>query len=243
MKAFRFIALVSSLITCLAFGKAQNASDVKHIMVFGDSNTWGFQPSITTRYAPDVRWTGVLSKALGNQYEIIEEGLTCRTVDITDTSCGFGGAATNGKEYLPPAIVSHAPLDLVVVMLGTNDTRKDYKHTTQMIADGLMGLAYIVVSTTDVYRNYTPPKVLIVSPVPLGKISSNYAQFFDANSVEKSKQLAGVVTPMAAAAGFAFFDAATVVSTVDGDDGVHLSADAHAKLGKALFTPVINALK
>ncbi len=243
MKAFRFIALIFSLIACLAFGEAQNASGVKRIMIFGDSNTWGFQPSVTTRYASDVRWTGVLSKALGSEYEIIEEGLTCRTVDITDTSCGFGGVATNGKGYLPPAIVSHAPLDLVVVMLGTNDTRKDYGHTTKMIADGLMNLAEIVVNTTDVYRNYNPPKVLIVSPVPLGKISSNYAQFFDADSVEKSKQLAGVVSPMAAAAGYAFFDAAIVIRVADGDDGVHLSTDAHAKLGKAFVTPVLNALK
>jgi lysophospholipase L1-like esterase len=242
MRPFRFMALIFSLATCLAFGQTQNESGIKRIMVFGDSNTWGFQPSITNRYAPDVRWPGVLGKALGGGYEIIEEGLTCRTVDITDRTCGFGGVATNGEGYLPPAIVSHAPLDLVVVMLGTNDTRKDYGHTTQMIADGLMRLANIVRRTTDVYGNYPAPKVLIVSPVPFGTFSPVMAQFFDAASVDKSKQLAGVVGPMAAAARYPFFDAATVLSTADGD-GVHLSAAAHAKLGNALVAPVLNALK
>ena len=84
---------------------------------------------------------------------------------------------------------------------------------------------------------------MLVSPVPLGKISTNFAQFFDANSVSKSKDLAGILEPLAKAGKYAFFDAATLVSAADGSDGVHLSAETHAKLGKGFVAPVVNALK
>ena len=233
----------SRLADCLTLGQAQNSSDVKRILLFGDSNTWGFIPVTAKRYPRDVRWSGVLAKELGTGYEVIEEGLTCRTADIDDSSCGVGGVGVNGAAYLPAAITSHAPLDLVVIMLGTNDTRLDFGRTAKNIADSLIKLADMTVSSTDVYRNYPPPKVLLVSPVPLGKISTNFAQFFDANSVSKSKDLAGILEPLAKAGKYAFFDAATLVSAADGSDGVHLSAETHAKLGKGFVAPVVNALK
>jgi len=95
----------------------------KRLLCFGDSLTWGWVPvpemSPTTRFPYDERWTGVLAKALDKDYEVIEEGLSARTTSIDDPV----DPRLNGSAYLPSALASHLPLDLVIIMLGTNDTK------------------------------------------------------------------------------------------------------------------------
>ena len=89
---------------------------MKTILCYGDSNTWGLNPETLTRYAPDVRWPGILKQELGSDYAIIEEGLSGRTTVWDDPLEGY----KNGKTYLSPCLNSHKPLDLVIIMLGTN---------------------------------------------------------------------------------------------------------------------------
>ena len=89
----------------------------KVVVCYGDSNTWGADPAGTGRFAPDVRWTGVLQAELGSGYKIIEEGLNGRTTNIEDTI----EEDRNGRRQLPPTIESHRPFDLMIIMLGTND--------------------------------------------------------------------------------------------------------------------------
>src|SRR6185436_143967 len=94
---------------------------MKTILCFGDSNTWGFIPESITepfwrRHAPDVRWPGVLARELGSGYSVIEEGLGGRTTVHDDPVMGN----RNGSLHLPPCLESHKPLDLVVLMMGTN---------------------------------------------------------------------------------------------------------------------------
>lgn len=254
------IALLATLVlvsALFASAQSQNTSSPKRIMVFGDSNTWSYQAfsSVTadyqprpvmipsSRYAPDVRWTGVLAKALGTDYEIIEEGLNCRTTDLDNPDCGLNGASFNGAAYLPGAISSQMPLDLVVIMLGTEDTCPGFDRSTQEIAKAILKLANIVKTTTGVISSYSAAKVLVVSPVPLGHLSPSWFGIFDLSSVDKSRALAGVLGPMAAAVKIPFFDAASVVSAADGADGIHLSLETHRKLGQALMQPVKDALK
>lgn len=256
----RMIALIATLVLVTALfasAQPQNTNSPKRIMVFGDSNTWSYQPfavmtadyqprSVMTpssRYAPDVRWTGILSKALGADYEIIEEGLNCRTTDLDNPDCGLSAASFNGAAYLPGAISSQMPLDLVVIMLGTEDTCPGFERSTQEIAKAILKLANIVKTTTGVISSYPAAKVLVVSPVPLGHIAPSWFGIFDLSSVDKSRALAGVLGPMAAAAKIPFFDASGVVGAADGFDGIHLSPETHRKLGKALMQPVKDALK
>jgi lysophospholipase L1-like esterase len=92
---------------------------MKTILCYGDSNTWGYIPGTGERYASHVRWPGVLQNALGNGYVIIEEGLCGRTTVWDDPIEEY----RSGKEYLIPCLKSHAPLDLVVLMLGSNDLK------------------------------------------------------------------------------------------------------------------------
>ena len=89
------------------------------ILCYGDSNTWGYIPgSDHKRYSKQERWTGILSEMLGDSYEVIEEGLNSRTLISNDTRSGKEGR--NGFDYLLPCLDSHDPIDLVIIMLGTN---------------------------------------------------------------------------------------------------------------------------
>jgi lysophospholipase L1-like esterase len=89
------------------------------ILCYGDSNTWGYTPGTGKRYERHERWTGVLQQSLGNSAIVIEEGLNGRTTVLDDPTKPF----RNGKDYLIPCLDSHAPLDLVILMLGTNDLK------------------------------------------------------------------------------------------------------------------------
>ena len=92
---------------------------MKHVLVYGDSNSWGFEPGSGKRYGEEVRWTGVLAENLGSDTRVIEEGLNGRTTVFDDPL----EPGRNGKTYLGPCLQSHHPLDLVILMLGTNDLK------------------------------------------------------------------------------------------------------------------------
>ena len=110
---------------------------MKTILCYGDSNTWGAKPILKLgspdRYQYEVRWTTVLQNQLGNDYHIIAEGLNGRTSTFDDP---IEGAHKNGKRYLFPCLETHAPLDLVIIMLGTNDLKSRLGLTAWDIACG-----------------------------------------------------------------------------------------------------------
>ena len=140
----------------------------KRIMCFGDSLTWGWVPVIegvpTTRYSADVRWTGVMQKELGRDYVVIEEGLSARTTSLDDPT----DPRLDGSAYLPAALASHFPLDLVIIMLGTNDTKAYFHRTPFEVTAGMSKLVgQVLTSAGGVGTIYPAPKVLIVAPPPL----------------------------------------------------------------------------
>lgn len=204
---------------------------MKTILCFGDSNTWGAMPQPKRgdggRYAPDVRWTGIMRAALGAGYTVIEEGLNGRTTCIDDP---VEGTRKNGATFLPVALESHYPLDLVIIMLGTNDLKTRFAMQAIDIGFGAGQLAGITLQSA-----YGPggkaPAVLLVSPAPLVKISW-FAEMFEGGT-EKSRKLAAEIEVNARERGAHFFDAGSVIRSSEGD-GIHLDADAHETLGKAL---------
>jgi len=231
-------------ITCLA---SAALADEKRIMVFGDSNSWGWVPQEgivpTTRYDATTRWPGVMSGALGDGYVVIEEALSARTAATDDPSLGISGAGLNGLDYLPAALASHMPLDLVIIMLGTNDVKPGFNQTPLDISLDVLQLASEVQKSSGVATSYPPAKVLVVAPPPLGKIANvDWLQaMFPEDSVRKSTELAGVLGPLATTAGFAFLDAGAVAK-IDGVDGVHMSAGQHAAIGTAVAEKVTDIL-
>ena len=98
---------------------------MKTILCYGDSNTYGYDPSNGFRYPKNVRWTGVLADLLGPEFTVIEEGCNGRTTVFDDPLEGW----KNGLDYLKPCLNSHKPIDLVILMLGSNDL-KDIFHAS-----------------------------------------------------------------------------------------------------------------
>jgi lysophospholipase L1-like esterase len=204
------------------------------IVCYGDSNTHGADPdpAVSERLPRDVRWPGVMRAALGEGYEIIEEGLGGRCT-VWDTPLSPG---RNGLTYLAPCLASHEPVDLVVIMLGTNDTKRIYGVAAPEIASGA-GVLIDVARGSLCGPGGTPPRVVLVSPVPLGE-PTLYTELwgFGASRTE-SVRLTELYRLVAEDHGIGFFDAGSV-ATVSPLDGVHLDAAAHAALGAAMADAV-----
>jgi len=237
-----------TVLMLLAGSIAQAAEGAtKRIMVYGDSNTWGYIPvesGLTTRYPEDVRWPGVLRAALGPGYEVIDEGLSARTTDLPDpTLPHISGAGLDGSAYLPAAIATHLPLDLVVIMLGTNDLKKMFNRSPLRIALGMGTLVDIVAQTKGgVGTSYLVPKVLVLCPPPLGAVAPPERAERFAGGIEKSKALPVYYEAIAKAAGAEFLDVGKLTAT-DGLDGIHLTAAAHKAIGTGVAEKVKVILK
>ena len=207
---------------------------MKTIVAFGDSNTWGYDPAKGERFTPDVRWTGVMRKALGADYAVIEEGLNGRTTVFDDPI----EPGRRGITYLPPCLLSHAPLDLVIISLGCNDMKKRFSATPGDIAGGAERLIEAV-SVSRANAEGKAPKVLLVAPPPTAELT-DFAEMFD-GADEKSRTLGARYAALAKATGVAFLDAGAVIHCSD-LDGIHYEADQHEKLGEAMAEAVRAAL-
>jgi lysophospholipase L1-like esterase len=201
---------------------------MKHILCYGDSNTHGLDPAWITgapfgRHAPDVRWPGRLQILLGSEFRVIEEGLNGRTTVFEDPTC----PGRNGLTYLGPCLESHAPLDVVILMLGTNDTKPIFGATTFDITGGMSRLVKTVLDPFTYLTQYPLPKVLVAAPVPLGGNPMDTEEM-----VEKSKQLAPAYRQLAETFGCDFIDLSLVAQAAPGE-GVHLTAEAHAAIAVA----------
>ncbi len=208
---------------------------MKTILCYGDSNTWGCPPMLqwgpATRYGPDVRWGSVLRTALGAGYWVVEEGLGGRTTVWDDP---IEGEHKNGKRYLLPCLESHAPIDLVALMLGTNDLKHKFGLSAADIAAGAGALVDIILRSTS-GPNDAAPQVLLICPAPTAKLTL-FADMF-AGAGEKSRELARYYQREAELRGCAFFDAGQVIESSE-RDGIHLDPGAQQALGRAVAQKV-----
>lgn len=207
---------------------------MKVILCFGDSNSWGWNPATEERFGPDVRWPGVLRNELGPDVWVIEEGLPGRTTVWDDPIEGY----RNGKEYLIPCLVSHAPIDLVIIFLGTNDLKMRFSVSAYDIANSV-GVLVDIVQRSTAGRRGQAPKVLLIAPPPLGKLTG-YAEMLEGGT-EKSLRFSHHFRRVAEEYGCPLLDCAGVIVSSD-IDGVHLEPEEHAKLGRALADKVREVL-
>ena len=136
----------------------------KRILCYGDSNTYGYTPS-GGRYDEDTRWPMRLQTLLGDDYAVVEEGFSGRTCVYDDP---VEGGYKSGLTYLPPCLMTHNPLDAVIIMLGTNDTKQRFGMTPLTIGESMMQL----IRTARLYAMNEagkPPRIIIVSPAPILK--------------------------------------------------------------------------
>ncbi len=209
---------------------------MKTILCYGDSNTWGYDPLTANRYPRGVRWTSRLQTALPDCC-ILEEGLGGRTTVFEDDA-RFG---RRGLTHLPVALKTHDPIDLILIMLGTNDCKSRFRAHACEIAEGLQTLIEVVQSPRLLHLRQAPEVLLVAPPmIDAEALAKGGMRFmFGADSVETSRLLPRFCQETARRMGAHFFDASKVTGA--GADGVHLSPEGHAALADALaaFLPTI----
>jgi len=206
----------------------------KHILCIGDSNTHGLctDPSESadhgSRYNEEERWTCLLQKALGEEYLVIEEGLSGRTCVYDDPDMD----SVNLLPVLHALLNSHEPLDLLILMLGTNDSKVKFNTDARKIAKGMQILLEEAKSVPCWGKN--GPKILIVAPVPIeeGVIYPD----FNENSVETTRALAREYALLAVAERADFLDAGGCELT--SVDHVHLTKRGHRQLAERMEAAV-----
>lgn len=213
-------------------------SENKSILCFGDSLTWGWIPVLegapTYRYSYKQRWTGVMAGQLGDGYHVIEEGLSARTTMLDDPT----DPRLNGSAYLPSALASHLPLDLVILMLGTNDTKSFFHRTPYEVALGMSKLVgQVLTSAGGVGTPYPAPKVLVVAPPPLTPMPHPYFQGMFGGGHEKTGQLGQQYKDLADFMKVDFLNAGDFITT-DGCDGIHFTEENNTVLGRAITAKV-----
>lgn len=240
MIEFIIFPLISVLIVIFAVVPA--SSQTKTILVFGDSLTWGWNPNSrpTARYPKADRWPEIMAASLGDQYDVITEGLSGRTTVFEDPK--YPGLL-RGLDDFDAALVSHAPLDLVVIMLGTNDTKAYLGRSAAEIAQGMRLLVRMAADGLGIYA-YAPPQVLIISPPPLGgAIDTNSNPLFK-GAGKKLAALPELYAKISNTTGVYFFDASSVVDEDEiGPDGVHLLVTGNRDLGIAVANQIQNILE
>ena len=210
---------------------------MKTILCFGDSNTYGLKPEWIKgdfgRHDENTRWPGKMRNILGDEYRVIEEGLCGRTTVFDDPTNPF----RSGIDYLQPCLESHTPLDLVIIMLGTNDTRGLYNASPSEIAAGL-GRLIATVKNPAVYFGRPVPKILVAVPVPLGEAAMTLPDGITTmEMIEKSRALAPKYENTAKLNGCEFIDLGKIAVTAP-FEGVHITAEEHAKIAEAMAAKV-----
>ena len=208
------------------------------VLCYGDSNVWGQNDdkNFAGRYPSNVRWTGKLQELLGDDYYIIEEGLGGRTTNLEHYNPAK--QSRNGLTYFIPCLISHSPLDMVVVMLGTNDFKIQYQRPVSEIANTLK------LFINEVKANTPNAKVLLVSPILVDDTAPKFTEYYDGiydkGSAEKSRQLGKEIERVADETDSLFFDASTVARA--GTDGIHFTEQSHPALAQALVGIVKSGL-
>ncbi|WP_296663458.1 SGNH/GDSL hydrolase family protein [Paraburkholderia sp.] len=201
------------------------------LLCYGDSNTHGTKPltlpGVFERFGPADRWPGVLQAALGDTWSVIEEGLPARTTVHDDP---IQGQHKNGLSYLRPCLESQLPVDVVVLMLGTNDLKTRFSVTPADIANSVSLLLETLIACRAGPGGATP-HVLLIAPAPIDEVGF-LGEIFTGGAA-KSRLLAPLYERIAVKFGSAFLDAGDIVKVSD-TDGIHYEAEQHHRLGKAV---------
>lgn len=219
----------------------------KHIICLGDSNTHGYcadpadcaDPALS-RFNEEERWTCLLQKALGEDYLVIEEGLSGRTTVFQDPL--YEGL--DALSYAYPCLKSHEPVCLLIIMLGTNDTKERFGVNPFAISLGMRRLVRKA-KTVDCWGPNGTPNILIVAPPPIGEgvLTSPVADEMGTmgpTCVEKSRRLASYYKLIADEAGVHFLDAAGC--EFNSIDYMHLTSRGHKQLAQRLAELLPNIL-
>ena len=205
----------------------------KRIICFGDSNTWGFNPATGGRYDEDTRWPMLLQEKLGSEYLVLEEGQNGRTIACPDP---WEWGTKSGLDYILPMVESHAPFDLLIIMLGTNDLKIKFGLPAGDIAGSLQNMLIRTISYLKYQCGMPEPKILIAAPPRLGEEVPEgiFSEFFDETGVERSRKLAYWYELVAKQFGCEFLDTSETVTGLSPIDHLHLSPEGHRQMAEVM---------
>lgn len=213
-----------------------NSNDkAKRILCYGDSNTWGWVPGKLgmERFSVQERWPGILQRLLGADFEVIEEGLGARTTMFDDPRPEF--PERNGLKTLPMILASHLPLDLVMIMLGTSDTKEMMKKSSEEITEGMRKLI-LTIKNYKMLTGTFASKILIVAP-PIVREETDFASTLFKGASAKARELIELYKILAEREEI-FYLNPTDDTTVDAEEGVHLDAINHQRLAELFFKKI-----
>ncbi|MCB8876934.1 SGNH/GDSL hydrolase family protein [Acidisoma silvae] len=196
------------------------------ILVYGDSNSWGYEPVKGTRFPTGTRWPTVMHAQLGSDWELIEEAMNGRTTAFEDPIEPF----RNGATYLPPCLLSQNPIDVVIIALGVNDLKRRFSLSAYDIASGAGRLAGLV-RTYATDPSGLPPHVILVAPAPLSRLSHLSDMF--AGGTETSLDLKEKFEDKARELNVSCIAMGDSISYSD-LDGIHLDAEGHQIWGQRM---------
>ena len=215
-------------------------TEPRTLLCFGDSNTWGFEPGTMARLPRHVRWPGVVAERLGDGWYVVEAGLSGRTTVFEDPLDDL-----SGLRHLGPVLASAAPVDVVVIALGTNDLKTRMGASAYEIAEGAGALVDLVLASA-AGPGERAPAVLLVAPPPIGGLGGwaerdplGYEGFEEQwrEARERSLRFAVQYARVARVRGVAFLDAGAHVLSSE-IDGVHWEPEGHAAFGRAVAAAV-----
>jgi lysophospholipase L1-like esterase len=211
----------------LRYSTRAHGPGIARILCYGDSNTWGYPPGGGPRLGFSIRWPGVLQRRLGPRAIVFEEGLSGRTTEVDDPRI----PGCNGRKSLPPMVRHYAPLDVIILALGTNDMKSRLNRPASAIAEGVGRLCDDILNTKGIRYNRLP-EILLIAPPPICRMASGRLPDFD-GAVEKSSQLPGLYRRIARKIGVQYLEAGLFISG-SRDDPVHWDRSAHLALGLAV---------
>lgn len=205
----------------------------KRILCYGDSNTWGYRPDGNGRFEDEVRWPGVMQAELGDNYQVVVEGYNGRTTVFDDPI----EHRINGLDYFYACMDSQSPLDLVIIMLGTNDLKPRFSASAGSIAIALKNYANVLKVVPMAGER---PKLLLAAPPLIDPSYRNVAEMryaFGDDADVRSRELGPCIAEIAELIGTDFIDASKFAHAA-ANDGCHMDADNHCKLGQAMARKV-----
>ncbi len=207
----------------------------KRILCYGDSNTRWRVPLWMglKRYDASNRRPAILQEMLWDHYEIIEEWLWGRTTMFDDPRPEF--PERNGLKTLPIMLESNLPLDYVILMLGTTDTKEMMDISSEATTEGMRKLIQTI-KWSKVLEWTSAPKILLVVP-PIVQETADFASKLFKGWTEKANKLVETYATLAQKEQILFCDPTKEVS-VDDHDGVHIDAANHKKLAEILFNKI-----
>ncbi|MCI9046527.1 MAG: lipolytic enzyme, G-D-S-L [Hungatella sp.] len=211
----------------------------KHIVCYGDSNTHGYCAETGGRFNEEERWTCLLQAYLGDQFLVLEEGLSGRTTCFDDPI----HEGLCGLDYLYPCLMSHEPVDLLIIMLGTNDTKERFGVSPACIGLGLKRLI-AKAQATDCWRDQKP-NILVVTPQNIAPqyMDTAVALTMGKGCAEKSQELGEQFALIAQAMGCHYLDANKMLTAKTNKvDFMHLTESGHGQLAAGLANFILGII-